>query len=1029
MDDLQARHQGKRVALINIAPSQNTQGGAERFYAGLVRGFQEIGCETSEIWVDAPEPDFDTIIENYEKLSKLDLSGYDIVVSAKAPAYAIKHQCHVVYLMHTVRAFDDLFDKTFTQPRREHFMQRWELQRRDFEALRSCKARFSIGYEVSRRLYRWCGLSSEVLHPPLQLDGFRSGKDGDYFFLPGRLHPWKRIDLVISAVRQSQLPLKLIIAGTGEDENRLKDLAAGDERIIFIGRVEDEQLIELYANCLAVPFVPYHEDYGYVTLEAHASGKPVLTCSDSGEPCQFVVPYETGLIVKPSVKEIRVALEWFFENRPEAKKMGAYGKMRLQKKNMSWEQTASVLAASALGSLQSAEKEKSRACILDMQPITPPVGGGRLRLLGLYHHLGGNLDCTYVGSYDWPGEVERKIRLSETLLEMDIPLSDEHHSAAQKLANEAGGKIVIDLAFSQQALLSPKYVSVAQAQAADSDIVIFSHPWVYPLLCSHLRPNQLVVYDSQNVEGFLRAQILDEKKSLEYALLRNVVRDENDLGWAADWIFACSHEDLLRFNRLYGFPAHKMRVVPNGVMAFRDPLPTSESKIRARKNKKIGLDEFVAIFIGSAYGPNVQAAKFIIDELAVLMPDVLFILAGGVGNSISSSAPNVYITGGLDEAEKTVWLHTADVAINPMRAGSGTNIKMFDFMAMGLPVVTTAVGARGIEYAGAPPFVLAPDEPAGFADAIRQLRLDPVLCSRIGQAGRRCVEDGYAWERISPQVGRFLTARKQRLGQPAPRFSVIVPTYERHGELDILAKCLSEQIDRDFEVIIVDQSLIPWYGADEDYGFPLIYFHTPVRGAVRARNTGAMLAQGDVLVFVDDDCRPENDWLLNARRYFLNDKNVGIEGCIYSDKLHDPDWRPVTNIGFEGLGFMTANLFVRSSVFQYLGGFDLQFDMPHFREDTDLGWRMQEVGLVPYAEDVRVFHPAQPRAKERESKAERVKFFRKDALLYKKHPEKYRRLYMAERHFVVTDGFKENVISGFKDMGIEMPEWMRLSLK
>jgi hypothetical protein len=50
------------------------------------------------------------------------------------------------------------------------------------------------------------------------------------------------------------------------------------------------------------------------------------------------------------------------------------------------------------------EKQIFQVTVLDMQPIDPPIGGGRLRLLGLYHGMGEYLPTTYIGSYDWPGE-------------------------------------------------------------------------------------------------------------------------------------------------------------------------------------------------------------------------------------------------------------------------------------------------------------------------------------------------------------------------------------------------------------------------------------------------------------------------------------------------------------------------------------------------------------------------------------------------------------------------------------------------
>lgn len=1021
--DLESSFVGIRVAILTAGSLSNRGqgGGAERFYEGLLNGFREIGCATDLIDIPANESTFDQILDNYKTARALDLSAYELVISTKVPTYAVRHPNHVLYLVHTVRVFDDMFAATFSHPSREIVSQRATLHRIDFQAIKGAKARFAIGHEVAQRLYRWRGLGCEVLHPPLGFNEFKQGECGDYFFLPGRLHPWKRVDLIIEAIRRSRLPLKLLIAGTGEAESDLKRCAAGDERIQFLGRISDKELVDLYAGALAVPFVPLREDYGYVTLEAFASGKPVVTCSDSGEPCHFVRQFETGLVVSADPKTLSEALEWLWNNRDQAIKMGANAYRMI--KSMSWKTTAATLAAAGLKQTRDKSERMVKVTVLDMQPIDPPIGGGRLRLLGLYHNLGANTDCSYVGTYDWPGERYRVLALSKTLKEIDVPLSDAHHAAAAELANKAGGRVVIDLAFSQQATLSPDYISAVRKEMTEADVVVFSHPWVYPLVKDFLRPEQLVIYDSHNVEGFLRAQLLNEQNPTEAELLRNVVKNEYDVGCRADWILACSHEDLLRFNRVYGFSTEKMRVVPNGVMAFNEHLPTFEKRLVARESLGLDVAAFVAIFIGSGYGPNMQAAEFIDKELAALLPQVTFVIAGGVSTLMRPSCSNVIVTGQLDEATKYRWFHASDIAINPMMSGSGTNIKMFDFMAMSLPAVSTAIGARGIDMAGRQVMLIAEPNAQSFAASIKQL-MDKTKRHHIGLEGRLCVEDGYAWERISEQLGVFLRARTSLAGQPRPFFSVVVPTYERQDQLGELILFLQNQIERDFEVILIDQSANRWEGAEVSYGFPLTYFHSPVKGAVRARNTGAMLAQGQIIAFIDDDCQPAEEWLLNARPYFFDSKVIGIEGLIHSDHLNDPEWRPVTNVGFEGIGFMTANLMVRSFVFQYLGGFDLQFDRPHFREDTDFGWRLQDLGKVPYANDVRVFHPAQPRSKVRESEIERAKFFQKDALLFRKHPDRYQMLFLAEGHFERTPGFRENLVKGFEDISLQIPDWI-----
>jgi glycosyltransferase involved in cell wall biosynthesis len=290
----------------------------------------------------------------------------------------------------------------------------------------------------------------------------------------------------------------------------------------------------------------------------------------------------------------------------------------------------------------------------------------------------------------------------------------------------------------------------------------------------------------------------------------------------------------------------------------------------------------------------------------------------------------------------------------------------------------------------------------------------------LGLAGRRLVEEVYAWERISARVGRLLSRRRARLGTPVPKFSIVVATYDRHDHLQRLLGRLDRQRFRDFEVVIVDQSPRQWDGHRAFPELDVFYLHSDIRGATKARNTGAFFARGEVLAFTDDDCLPEMDWLENGARYFDDPSVVGVEGMITSDKLDDPRYRTVTNVGFEGVGFMTANLLLRRRTFCAIDGFDERFDNPHFREDTDLAWRAVEHGAIPYGHDVRVFHPPHARDVERESVAERNAFFEKDALLASKHPRPYRRLMAAEGHFRGTRGFGAHVGRGAAKFNVDL---------
>src|SRR6185436_10881603 len=165
---------------------------------------------------------------------------------------------------------------------------------------------------------------------------------------------------------------------------------------------------------------------------------------------------------------------------------------------------------------------------------------------------------TYLGSYDWPGPGYRRLRHSPTLEEITVPLSEEHFAAAKQLSENAGGRTVIDSAFPQLAHHSPEYVSRANDLVTASDVVVFSHPWVYPLVKQALRRQaQLVVYDSHNVEGLLRRTLLDDG-GVGTQISGEVADIERELCKTADLILACSAEDRRLFNELYGVPLDKI---------------------------------------------------------------------------------------------------------------------------------------------------------------------------------------------------------------------------------------------------------------------------------------------------------------------------------------------------------------------------------------------------------------------------------------------------------------------------------------
>jgi glycosyltransferase involved in cell wall biosynthesis len=1018
-----------KIAVLATASPKGEQGGAERFYQGLRFALQRAGVVAEIISVISDESDFDHVKESYLRFYDLDLSAFDAVISTKAPAFLVRHPNHVCYLQHTMRVFYDMFGLERPRPSSEDIEQRKLIHRLDTLALRPPRTRriFTISHEVSQRLLEFNGLNSDVLYQASTMSGFRQG-GYDYIFVPGRLHRWKRVDLITKAMDFVSAPVRLIICGTGEDEPRLRSLAGKDSRISFIGRISDGDLLEYYANALAVAFVPLREDFGLITLEAFHSHKPVITCLDSGEPSRIVEHGRSGFVCPPEPRAIAQRIDQLAADPTLAKRMGDAGAAAIE--TIDWGKVAGCLLAGLapaknirLSARQarpqaSLSKLQLQVAVFDMQPIDPPTGGGRMRLLGLYHGLG--CPTTYVGTYDWPGECARDHELSATLREVDVPLSEAHHAAARALSEQLQGKVVIDSAFPRLSHLSEQFRATALSHLETAEIVIFSHPWVYPQLRDRInRQRQLLVYDAHNVEALLRYKLLvgSDETGPAVELAREVIQVEGDLCRNAHLILACSHDDRQLFSRLYGIPLSRISIVPNGVFASDFEPPEERGRRAARA--QLGLpDRFTAIFLASDYDPNVEAAEFIAASLAAELPRVTFIIAGSVGSALSKRPnirPNIRLTGPISEDDKRCYLMAADLAVNPMFSGSGTNIKMFDFMAAGLPIVTTRVGARGLRRVFPRPFLeIAPTD---MASAIAKLQGDGAACQALAKAGRQEALDFYSWRRISADLGLLLKAAWRSRAGP-PTFSIVIPTYERPEQLTALMRKIKAQTETDFEVIVVDQSQEAWSEAAEISKFPLLYYRADVIGAVEARNKGALLARGEVLAFVDDDCLPAPDWLEKARAYFKELSVVGVEGRVTSEKVDNAQYRAVSNEGFRGMGFMTANLFIRRETFHALDGFDVAFDRPHFREDTDLGWRALEMGRIPYADDVVVYHPPHPRSIVREAESSRSAFFEKDALLFAKHPERYKELFIAEGHWRDTPGFWDNFMHGHEKYGI-----------
>jgi glycosyltransferase involved in cell wall biosynthesis len=746
-----------KVALVVVA-HPGAKGGAELLSDGVEKAFARAGHDVERVTLNCDESTYEGILEGYRAARALDLSRFDAVVSTKAPSFNVRHPNHVVYLLHTVRVFYDMFD-AWTDGSAESRSRRDRIREFDFSSLSAVpdERRFAIGEEVAGRLMESLGLPAAVLHPPLpDADRFREGPF-EHFLHAGRLHAWKRADLVVRAYRSLSSKVPLVITGRGEAEADLRRLAAGDDRIRFVGEVDRATLYDLYSRALAVPFLPVREDYGYVAVEAMLSGKPVVTARDSGEPARLVEHGVTGLVVSPEPDAVASALERLAGDLDAARRLGAEARVRATRT------TDREIAEILLGDLSRpprseavrSSRSRTRVLILDNQPIDPPIGGGRIRLHGLYSNLPADLDPVYVGTYDWPGPGYRSVLHQGRLREITVPQSEAHFQAFEAL-RAADPSLGMDVTFSALSPLSAGFVERVVAEARKAEVLVFSHPWVFPVVA---RDPDLAakpfVYDAQNVEGRLRRSLL-AAGGLAAGMASNVESLERELCRRAAAVFACSEEDAREFVESYGADPGRVHVVPNGTDVHRLRPATDPERRAARAS--LGLPEGapVAIFMGSDYAPNAEAARNLCQDVARQLPDVEFVIVGGCAKDLAASEVpgNVRVLGVVDAETRDRVLAAADVAVNPMSRGSGTNIKMFDFFCAGLPVVTTPVGARGLAAGGGTAYVVA--GLADFPAALRGLLTSPDVAARMSRAARLLAESRYDWRQIGASAGRVL---------------------------------------------------------------------------------------------------------------------------------------------------------------------------------------------------------------------------------------------------------------------------------
>jgi glycosyltransferase involved in cell wall biosynthesis len=335
-----------RRILVADAQVPFVRGGAELHVQALIDQLRGRGFEAEKVAIPfRPQPKSE-LLAQAAAWRLLDLSSsngrpIDLLIATRFPTYFARHPRKVAWVIHQHRAAYELAGTPYSDF--EHTESDVGLRRRlvelDAQMLGECRRVFANAQNTANRLAKFNGVQAQALyHPPPLAGRLRQGRFDDYLLAVGRLETVKRMDLAIRALARVPAPARLVVVGEGTQRGALERLAAEVgvlDRVTFAGSVEGDELVRLYADARAVVYTPFDEDFGYVTLEAFLSGKPVITATDSGGTLEFVSDATNGLVTPPDPEAIAAAMTRLAGDERLARQLGSRGLARAR--TVSWD--------------------------------------------------------------------------------------------------------------------------------------------------------------------------------------------------------------------------------------------------------------------------------------------------------------------------------------------------------------------------------------------------------------------------------------------------------------------------------------------------------------------------------------------------------------------------------------------------------------------------------------------------------------------------------------------------------------------
>jgi polysaccharide biosynthesis protein PslH len=395
-------------------------------------------------------------------------------------------------------------------------------------------------------------------------------------------------------------------------------------------------------------------------------------------------------------------------------------------------------------------------CVSQM-PASPPRFGAQARIHGLMTQLARRHDLTAVMLVDEEFDAEECRQAMESYCRevVLVPNPYVRQGIAKRLLQL--GSLALPRSFERLQVMVPAMQRALDRvlHARRFDVVNLEFTFLGGCDLRQAPPGErlpALLVDSHNIDYDLARQYARDGSSLVRRLYasanwRKLRREELETYRDADGVYLCSAADERRL--LDEVPGALTTVIPNAAdVEYYQPRPTDPPS-----------DGHTVVFFGLlSYVPNIDGViHFIRDiwpHIAEAHPEARCKIIGGrpPPSLLALAGPRIELTGFVSDLRPH--LAAAAAVVVPLRLGGGTRLKIVEAMAMGKAIVSTTLGAEGIE---AVPWrdILIEDEPAAFADAVSRLLAEPSLAARIGQSARQLAVDRYAWSGAAQALEGF----------------------------------------------------------------------------------------------------------------------------------------------------------------------------------------------------------------------------------------------------------------------------------